>query len=224
VASKLKIVLLVVLLFGAPALVTTALLTTDFSSAVADGAQPGGILSGIVVDADGRGIGGMEVELASISASGQRTSGPAGTTASDGAFELCAPPAEGHYEIKTGGGDWQRSVQAYSFVDASGQRIEAKPLRIVLRPGCRLELEFVGDHARAVGDGEYTLQGEFGERYFFGLVKPQVKVSGAIKDGRISIAGLPAMKADIFVRMSTGETVELTLELAPGMNRKRIQL
>lgn len=222
--SKLKVILLIVLLFGAPALVTTALLTTDFGGAVADGTQPGGVVRGVVVEPEGRGVGGLEVELATVSSAGQRTSGPKGTTAPDGGFELRAPPGEGHYEVRTGGGDWQRAVQPYSFVDSNGKPIETKPERIVLRPGCRLELEFARADGHAAGEGDYTLQGEFGSGLFFGLVKPQMKASGAIKEGQLVLAGLPPMKADIFVRLSTGETVELTLVLVPGMNRKRIQI
>ena len=71
----------------------------------------------------------------------------------------------------------------FSPVDSNDKPIEAKPVRIALRPGCRLELEFARDGDRAAGDGEYTLQGDFGEGLFFGLVKPQMKASGTIKDG-----------------------------------------
>jgi hypothetical protein len=224
VGSKLKVVLLVVLLFGAPALVTAALLTSDFSGAVADGSQPGGVVRGVVVDADGHAIGGLEVELIGASTSGPRSDGPTSTTAADGTFELRAPPLEGHYEIRSGGGDWQRAVQAYSFVDGNGKLVEPQPVRVVVHPGCRLELEFARANGRSAGEGEFTLQGKFGSGLFFGLVKPELKKAGAVRDGRLELSGLPPMKADIFVRMSTGETVELTLALTPGMNKKRIQI
>jgi hypothetical protein len=224
VSSKLKVVLLVVLLFGAPALVTAALLTSDFSGAAADGSQPGGHLRGVVVDESGRAIGGLDVELAGASTSGQRSDGPTATTAADGTFELSAPPLDGHYEIRSGGGDWQRVVQAYSFIDPSGKLVEPHPVRLTVLPGCRLELEFARNDGRPAGDGEFTLQGKFGSGLFFGLVKPELKKAGPVRDGRLELAGLPPMKADIFVRMSSGETVELTLALTPGRNRKRIQI
>jgi hypothetical protein len=224
VGTKLKIVLLVALLFGAPALVTAALLATDFGGAVADAAQPGGKVRGLLVDSDGRGVGGVDVELSVVSASGGQTEGPSTMSASDGTFALEAEPVQGHYELRAGGGNWQRVVKAYSFLDANKKPIESDVARIVLRPGCRLELEFARADESAAGDGDYTLQGEFGDGLFFGFLKPQMKTSGDIKGGRLTLAGLPPMKANIFVKMSSGETVELTLDLEPGMNKKRIKI
>jgi hypothetical protein len=222
VGSKLKIVLLVALLFGAPALVTAALLSTDFGSAVADGAQPGGMVRGVLVDSEGKSVSGAEVALAAVNPAGGRVDGPSVKSAIDGAFELRAEPLQGHYEIRTGSGDWQRAVKPWSFIDSNGKIVESRPARIVLRPGCRLELEFARSDGSAAGDGEYTLQGEFGDGLFFGLVKPQMKTSGAIDGGRLSLSGLPPMRANLFVKMSSGETVELTLDLVPGINKKRI--
>jgi hypothetical protein len=222
--SKLKIVLLIALLFGAPALVTAALLATDFGSAVTDTSQPGGTLRGTLVDPDGRAVGGLEVALVAVSASGTRNEGERASSASDGAFALHAEPVDGHYEILTGGGEWQKTIKPYSFVDADAKHVEAQPARIVLERGCRLELEFERAGGDAACEGEYTLRGEYGRGLFFGLVKPQMKLGGAIKDGRLSLSGLPPMKADIFVKMASGETVELTLDLKLGMNKKSIRI
>ena len=222
--SKLKVALLVLLLFGAPALVTAALLSSDFGSAVADGAQPGGEVEGTIVDPEDRQIAALEVSITAVKASGERGEPARATTDSAGRFALHAAPVQGHYEIRTGGGDWQRSVQPYSFVDTHGQALERKALRIVLHRGCRLELEFVRSDGRPSGDGEFTLQGEYGDGLFFGLVKPPVKISGTIQSGTLELAGLPPMKANLFVRMASGETIELTLDLAVGANKRRIRI
>jgi hypothetical protein len=224
VGSKLKVALLVLLLFGAPALVTAALLSSDFGSAVADGAQPGGEIDGTAVDPDEHPVAAIDVSITGVKVSGERGEPSLATTDAAGRFALHAPPVQGHYEIRTGGGDWQKSVQAYSLVDTRGQALEKKPLRIVLRHGCRLELEFMRNDGRASGDGDFTLQGEYGDGLFFGLVKPPVKISGAIKAGTLELAGLPPMKANLFVRMASGETIELTLDLAVGVNKKRIRI
>ena len=224
IGSKLKIALLVALLFGAPALVTAALLATDFGSAVADAPQPGGRVQGELVDSSGRPVPGIAVALVSVSSSGARAEQSRTKSATDGAFEMRAEATEGHYEIRTGGGDWQNSARAYSFVDSNGKILPPKPLRIELKPGCRLELRFSRADGRAPGDGEFTLQGEYGDGLFFGLVRPRLRLSGVVKDGRLVLDGLPPMRAEVFVKMSSGETVELTLDLASGTNTKAIKI
>jgi hypothetical protein len=51
-----------------------------------------------------------------------------------------------------------------------------------------------------------------------------VKIAGAIQSGTLELSGLPPMKADLFVRMASGETIELTVDLAVGSNKKRIRI
>lgn len=222
--SKLKLVLLVLLLFGVPALVTVALITSDFSGQVAQGAQPGGEIRGEVLDPGGHGVAGVDVELVLIQSGGTQELGPNTKSDAQGAFALTAPPCNGHYEVRAGGALWQRIVTAVSFLDRNGEPRARESLSLELQPGCQLELTFARVDGRPTGDGEYQLGGEFGSGYLFGLVKPWLEKKGAIKDGAMSVGGLPPMKVQVTANMATGETVELTLELVVGMNRKRIEL
>ena len=223
--SKIKILLLVLLLFGAPALVTSALITADYGHQVTAGAQPGGTIRGAVHDeAAGRELSGVRVQLAFVSELEEKKIGAKTSTDASGRFEIAAPPCQGHYELWVGGGDWQTTAQGVSFLDRSGNTIEPKPVRIVLQPACRLELDFVHPDGRPPGNGEYTLGGEFGSGFLFGLVKPRLRKSGTIHDGALDVDGLPPMKADVSAQMESGETVELTIELVPGPNKKRIEL
>lgn len=224
--SRLKLVLLVLLLFGAPALVVFSLFDARRQALVApeiDGEQPGGGIEGLVRSEDGVGLAGERVELLLVPEDGERVS--AAVTRSDqlGRFLFDAPPLRGHYELVAGGGTWQTARQPFSFVDRAGERAAPRPLVLELVPGCRLELRFARADGGPAQEGEYTLRGELGERYFFGLVRTELRRTGKFSAGELVLDGLPPMKAELDVRLSSGAQIDLALELVPGESAKRIE-
>jgi hypothetical protein len=212
------------LLFGAPALVTMALVTANFRGEVTRGAQPGGPIAGSVVDADDEPLRDFELELATVASDGQSREVARTRTDADGRFAFQAPACEGHYELRAGGGTWQRAVHGVSFLDREGRTIEPRPITLAVEPGCQLELTFARGDKRAVGDGEYTLEGDFGTGYLFGLVKARMRSAGKVHAGVLRVDGLPPMRAELSVRFESGETVELELQLAPGVQRETVAL
>lgn len=224
--SKLKLVLLVSLLFGAPALVVFSLFEARRPSLVAPeiaGEQPGGGIEGLVQAEDGTPLAGERVELLLVRGGGERASHAAVLTDQLGRFAFEVPPLRGRYEIVAGGGTWQPARQPFSFVDRAGERAAPRPAVLELVPGCRLELTFARADGGAAEEGEYDLRGELGEGYFFGLVRTELRRSGTFSAGELVLDGLPPMKAELAVRLSSGARIDLALELVPGENAKRIE-
>ena len=214
------------LLFGAPALVVFSLIDAEVASLpapVIDGAQPGGRIEGTVVDRAGAPVVDHPIELQLVGELGERESAGVVRTDGEGRFGFDAPPVRGHYELAAGGGRWQFVREPRSFVDRAGRPVGGEPARLRLEPGCELALTFVRRDGSPGVDGEYELSGELEHGFLFGLIKPEIRKSGAIVAGELAVGGLPPIAATLVARMASGERVELALELVPGTNRKRIE-
>ena len=225
-ASKLKLLLLVVLLFGAPALVVFSLVEAEIGSiphGAIDAAQPGGRIEGALVDPDGAPIADENVRLVLVRDPQGPVEAATARTGRDGRFAFDAPALVGHYDLVAGGGTWQRLRQPHSFVDRAGRAIEPAPVEMRLERGCELALTFARRDGHPADDGAYDLDGELGRGFFFGLVRPALRQSGSIAAGELAIGGLPPMRARLVARMAGGERIELALELVPGLNQKRIE-
>jgi hypothetical protein len=225
VRSKLQLVLLVLLLFGAPALVLFSLFDSRVVALVApaiDGEQPGGRIEGELQSADGAPLPDMAVELELVPASGERSRISVARSDAGGRFSFEAPPVRGHYELVAGGGTWQIARQTWSFVDREGKPGAPRPLVLRVVPGCRLVLRFVRADGGPREDGEYTLRGELAESFFFGLVRSELRRSGKIAAGELVLDALPPLEAQLIARMGSGAQIELAIELAPGDNAKQI--
>lgn len=225
---RLRLVLLILLVFGAPAAVSISLVTQEIGGEATFGAQPGGRVSGRVLDEDGRPLAGQPVELVLVSPDRVRSPGPRTTTDADGRFELAAPALEGSYLVVAGGtGTWQHDVHGLSFLDRRGGTIQPGPLELELLPGATLELVFragADTGPDSTGSGRYVIEGKERRGLLFGLVPYGLRREGEVRDGRLRLEGLPPMRARVSVAFDDGETVELELDVEPGANASTVQL
>ncbi len=212
--SRLRVALLVSLFFGVPALLTLALITSDYAQEAKRGLQPGGTIRGLLVGPERQPAAGVDVELFLDPTHGSPgPSQPRVHTTSDehGVFELHAPPLDGRYTIVAGGGTWQHAARSFSFVGVE------KPgeCRIELVPGCALEIRFAHADGSLPGEGSFDLDGS-PRGFALGFGRPAVREQGHISGGVLRVDALPPMKAHVLVRFDSGESLELELELEAG--------
>lgn len=225
VGRRLSILLLLLIVFGAPALVTTSLVTQDIMGEVTRGDQPGGTLSGVVVDAEGEPIASHTVALWLVPMSGDASEGPSTTTDAEGRFALAAPPVVGSYVLRAGGELLQRATKGISFLDPKGETIEPKPVTLELLPGAVLELDFVDADGEAATDGSFTFEGtRLQGGFLLGFVPYPVKGSGSFSEGHLRIDGLPPAEGTLDVEFDSGETVALDLRIEAGLNESRVEI
>jgi hypothetical protein len=224
VPGKQRIVLLVLVLFGLPAIVTTALLFTNVKVSVQDGPQPGGVVRGTVHDEEGKALAGIEVGAFAVSAKGLKA--PLETTKTDasGAYQVTLPPFDGHYELSFVGPEWVELRVDHSFLDATGKAVEPGPMDVRLRAGSSLDVEVRRPGGQVAGRGSYELEGAPGGSFFAAWSGVRVARTGTFESGSFRIEGLPSMPARLLIRMDTGERTDSTLELTPGKNRHTVQL
>jgi hypothetical protein len=217
--------LLILLVFGAPTVVSISLVTQEIGGEATFGAQPGGSVQGRVVDEDGRPLAGQPVELVLVSPDRVRSPGPRTTTGADGRFALDAPALEGSYLVVGGGtGTWQHDVHGLSFLDRRGETIEPGPLELELLPGATLELSFRDAAGTPAGDGRYEIDGKERRGLLFGLVPYGLRREGAVKAGVLRLEGLPPMRARVSVALDDGRSVDLELDVEPGANASTVEL
>lgn len=222
---RLSLLLLLAIVFGAPALVTTSLVTQELVGEVTRGEQPGGTIAGTIVDAEGRAVEGHAVVLWVVPNVETPFVGSETATDVDGRFELRAPPVSGAYELRAGGELVQRVTKPVSFLDPKGATIDVRPVMLELLPGAVLELEFVRPSGDAGPDGSFTFEGaQTSGGLVFGLVPYSIRGSGPVTAGRLRIDGLPPMRAELAVLFDTGETAKLELRVESGLNASRVAL
>lgn len=219
-----RLFVVALLLLVVPAGVTALFLANQSRFLVSDGAQPGGMIGGRLVPGEGSPAGsvagGVEVELAAVAPDRVARSLARTTSDADGRFLLEAPPVDGHYELRAGGGEWQRSVQPYSFL----REPPAGGLTVTLRPAARLELEFARRSGLPVRGGEWHLVGETRSGWWSNWLVGPVERSGKFTGTTLRVDGLPPLRATLNIDLGGGELIELVLDLQVGMNRHTIDL
>jgi hypothetical protein len=224
VLSKQRIVLVLLLLFALPAVVTTALLTQNVKRDVHDGVQPGGIVKGSALDGEQHPVAGLDVTGFALTTDAGVT--PAGRTRTDakGAFELALPPITGHYVLRFAGAEWQEAQVAFGWLDANGRKMEPDPLQVHMDAGCSLDVDLVRADGSAAGAGTFEMQGAAGSGLFSGWTGGRVERRGSFDAGKFTIIGLPPLHGRLWITMATGERIDSTLELAAGKNHHKIEL
>jgi hypothetical protein len=224
VLTKQRIVLLVLLLFALPAVVTTALLTQNVKHDVHGGAQPGGIVRGTAVDDEEHAVAGLAVTAEAVNDEGDVAQ--LGTTQTDpkGAFLMTLPPITGHYELRFEGPLWQESRVAYGFLDANGRKQDAEPLQVRMQAGCSLDIDLVRTDGHPAGTGTFELQGAPSGGLFAGWTGARLSRRGSFENGTFSVSGLPPMHGRLLITMATGERIDSTLDLARGKNHHKVDL
>lgn len=222
--AKQRIVLLVLLLFGLPAVITTVLLTTHVKPEVRAGMQPGGLVRGTVKDETGSALAGIDVVAYSLAADAQ----PArlGMTQSDGQgrFQLMLPAVNGRYELRFSGAEWQAARVEIGFLDPSGVTKDPGPLDVRLQPGASLEVEIVRANGAPAGAGSFELEGTPSAGFFSSWNSAQIERSGSFDNGSFTVQGLPPVHGRLLIHMASGDRIDSTLDLAPGKNHHKVQL
>jgi hypothetical protein len=224
VQAKQRIVLLVVLLFGLPAIVTTALLFTNVPRAVHDGPQPGGVVRGIVHDEQQQPIAGVEVSALALLSDGTPTQ--LGTThaGAHGEFELSLPPVQGRYWLQFKGPEWQLAAVEHGWLDQAGRPFDPGKLDVTLHEGCSLEVDLVRAENKPAGPGTFELEGAPSTGLFGSWLGARETRHGSFANGSFSVESLPPMHARLMIRMSTGERIDSTLDLVRGKNHHKVEL
>lgn len=224
VTGNRKLLLLVALLFGLPALATLAFLKTSSRVELGDGAQPGGMVSGRVLGQDGVPAAAAEVAVARLVGNSIHEELARTRADAEGAFTLTLPPVEGRYLLRAHGATLREAFVEYGWLDAAGGRFDPPSPTIELQPGCSLSVEIVGPDKQPAGAGRFELTGKFSSGLLSGFATSHVQRAGPVLRGSFVVEGLPSMSARLRVELESGQRVDSVLELAEGPNRHRIEL
>ncbi len=218
-----RLAILALLLLVVPALVTGLFLANTLRLGVRDGAQPGGVVRGRLVPftaaPDEVRLGGLAVDLVGIGTEGAATLLATAATGDDGRFEIAAPAIEGHYELRAGGGAWQRGIQPLSLIGGAPDEVT-----FALLPAARIEVAIERRDGRPVRGGEWTLEVEAQSRWFSPWIPAQTPRRGTFEGSEFTVDGLPEARVLVLVRLDTGERVELLLDLAAGVSRHTVRV
>jgi hypothetical protein len=224
VPAKQRVVLLVLLLFGLPALVTTAFLMSSMRREVRDGLQPGGVVRGKVHDEEGRALADVEVVASALQGVVRRAQVGVARTDAQGQFQMTLPPVQGRYELRFSGAEWQEMRLEHGWLDEAGQPSDPAPLDVLMVPGCSLEVLLVRADGRAAGPGSFELGGAPGGGIFASWGGANLTRSGTFEAGTFTITGLPPMHGQLSIRMASGERVDATLDLVRGKHHHKVEL
>lgn len=177
--------------------------------------QPGGEIRGVVNGPDGAPRPGDVVELWLVAMDLTRTRILVAETDAAGRFTFAAPPVEGRYEVRAGGGLLRRVVAEHSLTGTAGER----DLVIDLEPGAVLDVELRRADGRAVGDGEALLVGKAESAPLFGLFNPELRVPTEFTRGRLRLDGLPPLTGRLQVQLAAGDSASRDVRLVAGENR-----
>lgn len=233
--ARIGFVLLVLLLFGVPALIALALGQAAVPPRATSGEQPGGSFQGLVTaEEGGEALAGVTVELLALSGHDPSGAPPVvlgeeplakTKTGEDGTFTVVAPPHSGRYLIGVGGGLWQRSGKEVSFLDRKGEVIETPVIEFALRPACILEVAIVPAEGELLPrGGQWSLTGATDQRFVLGLVPGQVRREGEFEGSSFLVDGIPPMKGTLQLEFDSGQRVTLELELNEGHKPLRVAL
>lgn len=219
-----RLLVVALLLLAVPAGVTALFLTNQARFQVTDGAQPGGVIGGRLVPIAGSPSGlfldGIEVELAAVATDGVARTLARTETDVDGRFLIEAPAIDGHYELRAGGREWQRSVQPFSLLRGPA----AGGVSVHLRPAARLELTFARGSGLPVRGGEWQLEGENRSGWWSNWLGERIERRGKFTGTALEIDGLPTLRVRVNIDLGGGELVEIVLDLGVGLNRHTIAL
>lgn len=207
----LQVVLLLVLL---PAVVTAVLLQWGGGGRVARGAQPGGVVRGVLKDPSGAPLAGEPVVALAVSPLGA-TSELSGSATSDlaGRWALELPPLDGGYLLRLGGRSAVALEQAVSLIGREPGE-EPRELELVLQRGATLVVELPRELR-----GRWLVEGQPAGGAFGLFAGSPWRKEGEFEGRAFRVEGAPPMDARILVRVEGGERWEWTLRLAAGDNQ-----
>ncbi|HIE62873.1 MAG TPA: hypothetical protein EYQ02_15005 [Microbacterium sp.] len=212
-------VLLLVVCFGMPIVITTNVITAPLHGPVSEGVQVGGPIRGTLLDEEGANLGpGHRVDLF-LAATGAAPV-PAGEANTDamGAFEVLAPAHEGSYLLKFGGGEWLRQSVPFSFLDEAEEAFE-----LVMIRGCTLDVHVVRLDDSPVTGGVAYLNGRVGTHLLFGLLDGRFTKELPFEGAHVRLDGMPPMILNLRLVLGGGDVVELEIALEPGAHTREVK-
>ncbi len=224
-ARRAGLIALVFGLLGVPTLVIVAMFSVDLPLEATEGAHPGGVVAGRIVDASGNALGGVAVSGSTLVRGQGGREVVRATSDAEGRYALELPPHQGRYVIEAGDEEWVSQRHEFSFLDKRGRTIEPPSLAFELEPACILELEFDARRGepRARVSGDWAIAGEL-HRAVLALISARYERSGRFDDGVLRIGGLPPMRAKLHLEFDDARSITLDLDLSAGLRRERLEL
>lgn len=212
---RLGVVVLLLVLAGMPFILTSRLLSSEFSKEAPIGTQPGGRVAGRLVDVAGVSLAGLQVELWLVDAGGGTELHDRMSSGRGGEFSFEVPALEGCYLLRTGGGTHRRLERFVSLVG----REQVSDLELELAAGCTLTV--VIESEPPVLGGRAVLTGRLSNGPLFGLVPLELRpIERRFKGAEVSIDGLPPLDASVRIELDGGRRIEFDIELSPGETRR----
>ena len=194
-----RILPLVLLLVLVPAIATAVLLLGSGGGRVAKGAQPGGLVRGVVRAAGGLLLAAEPVEAVAVSALGvEQPLGVRTLTDAEGRFELELPALEGGYLLRFGGLQGVREDRPLSLIGREPGEEPAEWI-VVLRRAAPLRIEF----PQAVR-GRWLVEGMTQGTGLLGFGSTPWRTEGSVDGASVEVPGLPPMDARVLVRAEDG--------------------
>ena len=217
------LVLLLLVVLGLPLMVIGQLAQSRGLGPASRGEQPGGTIKGEVVDADGKALEGVPVEVYLVEADVVEESMTRTTTSADGSFEAMVSPVRGCYLVKVGGGAWRLETAEYSFLERSGEVLEEpSKMRFEANPGCTLAVRIDRRPGHPVKGGSAELRGTWRPSSLLSLVPLQVIRRVQFQGGELVLDGLPPLKGIVNVQFDAGDRLEFEIDLPePGGQQRR---
>ncbi len=194
-----RILPLVLLLVLVPAIATAVLLLGSGGGRVAKGAQPGGLVRGVVRAAGGLLLAAEPVEAVAVSALGvEQPLGVRTRTDAEGRFELELPALEGGYVLRFGGLQGVREDRPLSLIGREPGEEPAEWI-VVLRRAAKVRVEL--PHAVR---GRWLVEGTTIGTGLLGFGSTPWRAEGSVDGPTVEIPGLPPMDARVLVRAEDG--------------------
>ncbi len=229
-----KVVILWIVLFvlGVPAAVFFTVNAPNAPDDAYSGAQPGGTVRGVVLDAVGAPIANVLVEgiPAKWPEPGAKPTTLVGTgrsfvletdramrveTTSDGTFSLQLEPHDGLYVLRASAAQFATRERCFSFLGEDRKPLAvAPPIEIVLAHAACLIVALAERDGSSDIEGHYTLEQRSSS--FFDLRAPHAIAAGAFRAGRIQIDALPLVTAHLSITTRDGKQYESDVDLKPG--------
>lgn len=211
--NKLVVLGLAFLLFGLPLslAVTVAVFQARFAR-LPYAEQPGGTIEGRVLDAEGRPLADVHVEVRAVrrgelAGGAGRDADATGRTDAGGRYAIEVPAVDGYYALRAGGDGWQYGELGVSL------EIGADGWDVTLRPGGGVRAEFL-DRGERRGKGAYTLTHRPSGTFSF--LAPPDEVRGEISSGWLERDGLAPGSWTLGAYLDGGLVYTMVVEVEAG--------
>lgn len=90
-------------------------------------------------------------------------------------------------------------------------------------PRAQLTLDLVRTDGSRLGSGSYALSGRPRQSLPIGFLATPQSYTGQFEAGRLVVEGLPPMRAEVHLLLTTGERAEFVIELHAGENQHTLR-